>query len=65
MLLVTLYHLGWMDAVMQSLRRARDGGIPASVLLEVPRCAQLVDEEEQGCRLPLELHREFMAYLAG
>ncbi|HEY3401691.1 MAG TPA: serine/threonine-protein kinase [Geothrix sp.] len=65
MLLVTLYHLGWMDAVMQSLRRARDGGIPAPVLLEVPRCAQLVDEEERACRLPLDLHREFMEYLAG
>jgi len=63
MLLVTLYHLGWMDAVMQSLRRARDGGIPAPVLLAVPRCAQLVDEEAGNCRLPLELHREFMAYL--
>ena len=63
MLLVTLYRLGWMDAVMQSLRRARDGGIPAAVLLAVPRCAQLVEEEAGNCRMPLELHREFMAYL--
>jgi len=65
MLLVTLYRLGWMDALMQSLRRAREGGIPPSSLLEVPRCAQLVDEEARTCRLPLELHQEFMAYLAG
>ncbi len=63
LLLVTLYRLGWMDAVMQSLRRARNGGIPAAVLLAVPRCAQLVDEEARSCRLPLELHQEFMAYL--
>lgn len=63
LLLVTLYRLGWMDAVMQSLRRARDGGIPASHLLAAPRCAQLVEEEAQTCRLPLDLHQEFMAYL--
>jgi serine/threonine-protein kinase len=63
LLLVTLYRLGWMDAMMQSLRRARNGGIPASVLLAIPRCAQLVDEEARACRLPLELHQEFMAYL--
>nr|WP_306672409.1 serine/threonine-protein kinase [Geothrix fuzhouensis] len=63
LLLVTLYRLGWMDAVMQSLRRARNGGIPASNLLAVPRCAQLVDEEARSCRLPLDLHQEFMAYL--
>ena len=65
LLLVTLYRLGWMDAVMQSLRRSRDGGIPATLLLAVPRCAQLVEEEARTCRLPLELHQEFMAYLAG
>ena len=63
LLLVTLYRLGWMDAVMQSLRRSRDGGIPAPLLLAVPRCAQLVEEEARTCRLPLELHQEFMAYL--
>nr|WP_275976449.1 serine/threonine-protein kinase [Geothrix alkalitolerans] len=63
MLLVTLYRLGWREAMMQSLRHARDGGIPASLLKAVPRCAQLVDEEAAACHLPLELHQEFMAYL--
>ena len=62
MLLVTLYRLGQMDAVMQCLRRARDRGIPASALKALPRCAQLVGEEGQVYRLPLDLHREFMAY---
>jgi hypothetical protein len=65
LLLVTLYRLGWVEAVMQSLRRSRDGGIPAALLLAVPRCAQLVEEEARACRLPLELHQEFMAYLGG
>ncbi|WP_243295092.1 serine/threonine-protein kinase [Geothrix mesophila] len=63
MLLVTLYRLGWREAMMQSLRHARDGGIPAALLKAVPRCAQLVDEEAAACHLPLELHQEFMAYL--
>ncbi|WP_243317874.1 serine/threonine-protein kinase [Geothrix paludis] len=63
MLLVTLYRLGWGEAMMQSLRHARDGGIPAPLLKAVPRCAQLVDEEAATCHLPLELHQEFMAYL--
>lgn len=65
MLLVTLYRLGRMDAAMQCLRQARDRGLPAGALKAVPRCAQLAAEEERDCRLPLELHREFMAYLGG
>lgn len=63
MLLVTLYRLERMDAVMQCLRRARDRGIPGPAMRFFPRCAQLVSEEERACRLPLDLHREFMAYL--
>jgi serine/threonine-protein kinase len=63
MLLATHYQLGWMDAVMQTLRLARSRGIPAAELRAVPRCEQLLSEEEQACRLPLDLHSEFMAYL--
>lgn len=63
LLLVTLYRLGWREALMQSLRRARDGGIPAELLKAVPRCAQVVEEEAAACQLPLDLHQEFMAYL--
>jgi len=63
MLLVTHYRLGRMDAVMQTLRQARDRGIPSSELKAVSRCNQLVLEEMQTCRLPLDLHGEFMEYL--
>lgn len=63
MLLVTLYRLGWREALIQSLRRAREGGIPAALLKAVPRCAQVVEEEAAACQLPLDLHQEFMAYL--
>ena len=63
MLLVTLYRLEQMDAVMQCLRRARDRGILAAALKSFPRCAHLAAEEERACRLPLERHREFLAYL--
>ena len=62
MLLATLYRLGQTEALMQGLRRVRDRGIPATALKRLPRCAQMVSEEEQVYRLPLELHGEFMAY---
>jgi hypothetical protein len=65
MLLATHYQLGWMDAVMQTLRLARSRGIQAAELRAVPRCEQLLGEEEQACRLPLDLHSEFMQYLGG
>ncbi|MCM2250094.1 MAG: protein kinase [Geothrix sp.] len=65
MLLATHYQLGWMDAVMQTLRLARSRGIQAAELRAVPRCELLLSEEEQACRLPLELHSEFMQYLGG
>lgn len=63
MLLVTHYRLGRLDAVMQTLRQARDRGIPSAELRAVPRCNQMVSEEAQTCRLPLDLHGEFMEYL--
>ncbi|MFN7958955.1 MAG: protein kinase [Holophagaceae bacterium] len=63
MLLVTHYRLGRMDAVMQTLRQARERGIPSAELRAVPRCSQVVAEEQQTCRLPLDLHGEFMEYL--
>ena len=63
MLLVTLYRLGRMDALMQTLRQARDRGITSTDLRSLPRCRQVVMEEMQSCRLPLELHGEFMDYL--
>ena len=63
MLLVTQYRLGRLDGVMQTLRQARERGIPSGELKAVPRCAQLVQEEAQACRLPLDLHGEFMEYL--
>ncbi|GLH73536.1 hypothetical protein GETHLI_20380 [Geothrix limicola] len=63
MLIVTHYRLGWMDAVMQTLRHARERGIPSSELRAVIRCKQVVTEEMQNCRLPLDLHNEFMEYL--
>lgn len=63
MLLVTHYRLGRMDAVMQTLRHAKERGIPSSALKAVPRCEQVVKEEAQSCRLPLDLHSEFMEYL--
>ena len=63
MLLVTHYQLGRMDAVMQTLRQARDRGIPSSALRAVPRCGQVVAEEQQARRLSPPLHREFLAYL--
>ena len=63
MLLVTHYRLGRMDALMQTLRQARDRGIPTADLKAVPRCHQMVQEEMETCRLPLELHGEFLDYL--
>ncbi len=63
MLLVTHYRLGRMDAVMQTLRQARDRGLPSADLRAVPRCSQMVTEEMQTCRLPLDLHGEFLEYL--
>ena len=63
MLLVTHYRLGRMDAVMQTLRQARARGISPGELKAVPRCDQVVKEEMVGCRLPLDLHGEFMEYL--
>lgn len=63
MLLVTHYRLGRMDALMQTLRQARNRGIPTAGLRAVPRCLQMVLEEMQTCRLPLDLHGEFMEYL--
>jgi serine/threonine protein kinase len=63
MLLVTDYRLGRLDAVMQTLRQARNRGIMGSELRSVPRCKQLVTEEMNACRLPLDLHSEFMEYL--
>jgi eukaryotic-like serine/threonine-protein kinase len=63
MLLVTHYRLGRMEALMQTLRQARTRGIPPSGLRAVPRCHQMVLEEMKACRLPLELHGEFMDYL--
>jgi hypothetical protein len=63
MLLVTHYRLGRMDALMLTLRQARDRGIPTAGLKAVPRCLQMVLEEMQVRRLPLELHGEFMEYL--
>jgi hypothetical protein len=63
MLLVTHYRLGRMDALMQTLRKARNRGIPTAGLKAVPRCHQMVLEEMQACRLPSDLHGEFMDYL--
>jgi hypothetical protein len=63
MLLVTHYRLGRVDALMQALRLARNRGIPNVGLKAVPRCYQMVLEEMQTCRLPLDLHGEFMDYL--
>jgi len=63
MLLVTHYRLGRLDAMMQTLRQARDRGIPSAELRAVPRCNQVVAEEMQTCRLPLDMHGEFMEYL--
>jgi serine/threonine-protein kinase len=65
MLLVTLYHLGRFDALMQVLRGARQRGIPAGGLLGVARCRQMVDEETRAGRLPVEQHSEFLDYLGG
>jgi len=63
MLLVTQYRLGRMDAMMQTLRQARARGVEARAMLSVARFEQLVEEERQACRLPMELHGEFMAFL--
>jgi serine/threonine protein kinase len=63
MLLVTYYRLGQMEAVMHTLRQARNRGILSADLRTLPRCRQVVMEEIQACRLPLELHAEFMDYL--
>ena len=51
------------NAVMQTLRQARHRGISSAELRAVPRCNQVVAEEMQTCRLPLDLHGEFMEYL--
>ena len=63
MLLVTHYRLGRMDDLMKTLRQARNRGIPPAALKAVTRCDQLVKEEMVLCRLPLDLHGEFMEYL--
>jgi len=63
MLLVTHYRLGRMDAVMQTLRQARERGIAPDEMKRVTRCQQLVLEEMQNCRLPMDQHGEFMEYL--
>ena len=63
LLLVTHYRLGRMDAVMQTLRQARERGISSADLKRVARCQQIVLEEMQACRLPMDLHGEFMEYL--
>jgi len=63
MLMVTHYRLGRLDAVMQTLRHARDTGIAPSALKAVTRCDQMVREEMQACRLPFDQHGEFMEYL--
>lgn len=63
MLLVTHYQLRDLDAVMQTLRQARDRGLSAGSLRATPRCAQVVEEERRAPRLPPPLHREFLAYL--
>jgi uncharacterized protein HemY len=63
LLLVTHYQLGSVDALMQTLRRARERNIPSADLKAVDRCEQMIREEGSACRLPLELHAEFMAYL--
>jgi eukaryotic-like serine/threonine-protein kinase len=63
MLLVTHYRLGQVDALVQTLRQARSRGIPSADLRAVARCHQMVVEEMQTCRLPLESHGEFMEYL--
>jgi serine/threonine-protein kinase len=63
MLLVTHYRLGELEAVMDTLRQARKLGLRAVDLRAVPRCDQVVNEEAQAGRLPLDLHGEFMAYL--
>ena len=62
MLLVTCYRLGRTDALIQVLRHARGQGLPAADLRAQSRCDQMVREEREQCRLPLELHGEFMAY---
>lgn len=63
MLLVAHYRLGRVDALMQTLRKAKFHGIHPGLLKAVPRCAQVVQEEMAACRLPLDLHGEFMEYL--
>jgi serine/threonine-protein kinase len=63
MLLVIHYRLGRMDALMQTLRQARDQGVAPAELRIVPRCQQMIQEEMQNCRLPLDLHGEFLEYL--
>jgi serine/threonine-protein kinase len=62
MLLVTHYRLGWMDAVMHTLRHARERGITADELKRVSRCELVVKEEMQTYRMPMELHGEFMEF---
>jgi serine/threonine-protein kinase len=62
MLLVTHYRLGWMEAVMHTLRHARERGISADELKRVARCEQVVKEEIQTYRLPKELHGEFLEF---
>ncbi len=62
MLLVTHYRLGMMEAVMHTLRQARERGISAEELRRVPRCEQVVNEEMQSYHLPMEHHSEFMNF---
>lgn len=63
LLMVTHYRLGAMDALMQTLRRAREKNISSADLKAVDRCEQMIRDEETACRLPLEMHAEFMEYL--
>jgi hypothetical protein len=63
MLLVIHYRLGRMDALMQTLREARDRGVAPGELRGVARCQQMVMEEMQTCRLSLDHHGEFLEYL--
>ncbi|HEX7554121.1 MAG TPA: serine/threonine-protein kinase [Geothrix sp.] len=62
MLLVTQYRLGMLDAVMHTLRHARERGITAEELMRVSRCEQVVNDEMQSYRLPMEHHSEFMNF---
>ncbi len=63
LLLVTHYGLGQMEAVLQTLRRARELGVTPGQLRAVPRCQRLAQEEGKTRRLSPEQHKAFMALL--